>query len=139
MIDVSSDIIEFIKDYKDLIKNQDWQALFKAWYDDNVYPDQATDTVEFECFYQLLIDSRYLNDISDTYDIRYQIMAEKLEDCWNTLEHNYVNLGKQYLPIYEIIKRLVSRLGFTEEELYKILEKELNIPYDTSKGMIIIE
>lgn len=139
MIDISDDIIEFIKEYKALIKEKDWLGLFTAWYEDNVYPDQKIDTPEFEAFYQLLIDVGYLKNLQETYDIRYQIMAEKLEDAWNTLEHNYVNLGKQYLPIYEIIKRPVSRLGFTEDELYNILEKELNIPYDISKGMIIIE
>lgn len=139
MIDISDDVIEFIKEYKALIKEKDWLGLFTAWYEDNVYPDQTIDTPEFEAFYQLLIDVGYLNNLQETYDIRYQIMSEKLEDAWNTLEHNYVNLGKQYLPIHEIIKRPVSRLGFTEDELYNILEKELNIPYDISKGMIIIE
>lgn len=109
-------IKKFIEENITLIDANEWEHVFRNWYDlsDDIWPNTET----FIEFIEILSDAGvepYMEDRQAVlFDEILYYMERLKKDKFN--EHHHV--GR-----FSVLNRLHSTLGYTEEEVHKIMDK----------------
>ena len=132
---------EFIEDYITEIELGRWEEVFDGWY-------QETDVDEFweddEQFNELLKILDVLNvDAQKFRDVRAEIIEKYTEDIVNTIQHNNYNRVDSW-SIYwsDVIMKLESLLGFSQEDIFALIFNEIDmagVTPDYNKQRFVIE
>ena len=126
----------FIEENIILIEDNKWEEVFLNWYNDaeKAWPAET----EFEEFMNIL----YSADIKPDMFARYHVLYDEL--VW-LMEHAKRHIVKGYgtsnagnhIGRYSTISQLHTTLGYTEEEVYKIMDdaaSSLNMRYTDYYG-----
>lgn len=129
-------IQKFIEHNIQLIEDNKWDEVFLNWYNDadDVWPGD----IEFEEFMNIL-DSA---DIEPNMFSRYQVLYDELVWMMENAKKDAVlwattSTGAHHLGRFSLINRLHSLLGYTAEEVHKIMDdaaSSLNMRYTDFYG-----
>ena len=117
---------EFIEDYIDEIELGRWEEVFDGWY-------QETDVDEFweddEQFNEFLTILNVLNvDAQKLRDARAAIIEKYTEDIVNTIQHNnYNRIDSWNIYWSDVIMKLESLLGFSQEDIFALIFNEMGM------------
>ena len=132
---------EFIEDYIDEIELGRWEEVFDGWY-------QETDVDEFweddEQFNEFLTILNVLNvDAQKLRDARAAIIEKYTEDIVNTIQHNnYNRIDSWNIYWSDVIMKLESLLGFSQEDIFALIFNEMDmagVTPDYNKQRFVIE
>lgn len=127
---MNSYIKNFIENNISLIEENKWAKIFINWYNsaEDVWPDEDV----FKEFIQIMMDAGITPDWDTRQDLIYSEILyymEKLKDE-NFNANNHIGRAT-------IAYKLHSALGYTEKELYKMMDdaaKELNLKFTLFYG-----
>ena len=132
---------EFIEDYIAEIELGQWEEVFDGWY-------QETDVDEFweddEQFNEFLTILNVLNvDAQKLRDARAAIIEKYTEDIVNTIQHNnYNRIDSWNIYWSDVIMKLESLLGFSQEDIFALIFNEMDmagVTPDYNKQRFVIE
>ena len=130
---MTQDVKEFIEDNIKLIEQGRFEDLYKLWYNVEAYGKRYKDQSRVQELITVLSDAN-VSRASDTYDIRKNILEQKIEDIltdwmddipWQIESTGWIS--NKYISD----ERLESGLGIHISEIDKIIEKVA-----TSKGLL---
>ena len=110
---------EFIEDYIDEIELGRWEEVFDGWYSSTFEYSWEDDDQISELFSTLSI----INVTKDsTVDARTDVISHYLQEIIEKIQDaNYNRVDNWILKWDAILPKLNSKLGFSDKELYDIL------------------
>ena len=110
---------EFIEDYIDAIELGRWEEVFDGWYSSTFEYSWEDDDQISELFSTLSI----INVTKDsTVDARTDVISHYLQEIIEKIQDaNYNRVDNWILKWDAILPKLNSKLGFSDKELYDIL------------------
>ena len=110
---------KFIEDYIDEIELGRWEEVFDAWYSSTFEYSWEDDDQISELFSTLSI----INVTKDsTVDARTNVISQYLQEIMEKIQDaNYNRVDNWILKWNAILPKLNSTLGFSDKELYDIL------------------
>lgn len=125
MIEISTEVKEFIEDYIELIEEENWEKFFHNWYQESPdeyslcmspsYSDELLSVLEEAGFYNI---KQSTSSVRETIITRH--MDDIIQDIWGKY---YSRVDTWELEYSDIVSKLYNSLGFSLEELYSILNK----------------
>ena len=132
---------EFIEDYIAEIELGRWEEVFDGWYQETDVDEFWEDDEQFNEFLNIL---DVLNvDAQKLKDARAAIIEKYAEDIVNTIQHNNYNRIDSW-SIYwsDVIMKLESLLGFSQEDIFALIFNEMDmagVTPDYNKQRFVIE
>lgn len=120
-------IQKFIEKNIDLIENNKWDEVFLNWYNaaKEVWPAE----IEFERFMDVLDSADIEPDMSSRYQVLYDEIVWLLENAKKRVVKGYTSI---HIGRLSIINQLYTKLGYTDEDVDKIMDdaaSSLNMRY----------
>jgi hypothetical protein len=132
---------EFVEDYIGEIELGRWEEVFDGWYQETDVDEFWEDDEQFNEFLRVL---DVLNvDTQSLRDARAAIIEKYTEDIVNTIQHNNYNRIDSW-SIYwgDVLMKLESLLGFSQEDIFALIFNEMDIAGvtpDYNKQRFVIE
>lgn len=132
---------EFIEDYIAEIEQGRWEEVFDGWYQETDVDEFWEDDEQFNEFLKIL---DVLNvDTQKLRDARATIIEKYTEDIVNNIQHNNYNRVDSW-SIYwsDVIMKLESLLGFSQEDIFALIFNEMDmagVTPDYKKKRFVIE
>lgn len=119
---IREEISEFIEDYIDKIDEEDWEYIFDRWYLDSIAESHEEDELLLNEFFDTM-SKAHIPDLKErTIEARKTIISKRIDDVISDIWGKYYNRTDTWNMYYsDIVTNLPSWLGFTQEELYEIL------------------
>ena len=132
---------EFIEDYIAEIELGRWEEVFDGWYQETDVDEFWEDDEQFNEFLEVLT---VLNvDTQKLTDARVAIIEKYTEDIVNTIQHNnYNRIDSWNIYWNDIIMKLESLLGFSQEDIFALIFNEIDlagVTPDYKKQRFVIE
>jgi hypothetical protein len=108
-------IQKFIEKNIDLIEDNEWNEVFLNWYNDaeEIWPD---DSDEFKQFISILLDA----GIDPVLDEIETVLYDEIEFMMDAEKNSFMNTN-HHISIFQVMNKLNSRLGYTEQDIKKIM------------------
>lgn len=129
-------IQKFIEKNIDQIEDNEWDKVFLNWYVDSeeIWPDH----IQFEEFINILESADIKPDMFSRYDVLFDEIVWILQNAMKDVALSYSKSASDYhIGRLTIINNLNSKLGYTTEEVLKIMDeaaKSLNMSYNNHSG-----
>lgn len=132
---------EFIEDYISEIELGRWEEVFDGWYQETDVDEFWEDDEQFNEFLKIL---DVLNvDAQKLRDARAAIIEKYTEDIVNTIQHNnYNRIDSWNIYWSDVIMKLESLLGFSQEDIFALIFNEMDmsgVTPDYNKQRFVIE
>ena len=132
---------EFIEDYIDEIELGRWEEVFDGWYQEADVDKFLDDVEQFNEFLKIL-DVLNVNT-QKLRDARAAIIEKYTEDIVNTIQHNnYNRIDSWNIYWSDVIMKLESLLGFSQEDILALIFNEMDmagVTPDYNKQRFVIE
>lgn len=119
---IREEISEFIEDYINKIDEEDWEYIFDRWYFDSIAESPADDEILLNEFFELMTQAGIPQLKERTIEERKIVISKRIDDVISDRWGKYYSRTDTWYMYYsDIVTDLYSWLGFTQEELYEIL------------------
>lgn len=109
-------IKEFIEENIHFIEHDEWRYVFLNWYNsaEDIWPD---DSDEFKQFISILLDA----GIDPVLDEIESVLHDEIELMMDAEKNLFMNTN-HHISIFQVMNKLNSRLGYTEQDIKKIID-----------------
>ena len=129
---MTNTVKDFIETYIDNIENQDWDNIIESWYE-NCSDLFFTADEDFKEFAQVL-QTAGIDFMSETEKTRTEFMSNLIDQILHDELESMSFRGSDKVKKSDIILHIDCDLGFTEQELDKIMEDVAENRYNLEPG-----
>ena len=117
---MQQDVKKFIENNIEYIESNDWYSVFLSWYREaqHFWPS------EDEYFNELLTVFKN-SGIDVDFQVRHSILYDEIFKYMSNIKTKHFN-DYHHVGQYTISNHITSALGYTDEQLYKIMDEAAN-------------